>query len=978
MTIIHGFELLEDRDIPEISARGRLFRHRLTGAELLSIENQDENKVFGITLRTPPPDSSGLPHILEHGVLCGSQKYPVKEPFIELVKGSLNTFINAFTFPDKTCYPCASQNTQDFYNLIDVYVDAVFHPLIPPHVLQQEGWHYELDGLDAPLSYKGVVFNEMKGAYSDPDDLLADRARQSLYPDTVYRFDAGGDPTAIPDLTYERFKAFHEQYYHPSNARFFFYGDDDPTERLRRMQGYLADFEAIEVDSQVALQEPFDEPRWVKALYDPGEEAGKGQMVVNWLLPQTIDPELVLGLRILAHILIGTPAAPLRKALIDSGLGEDLAGAGLDWQMRQMYFSTGLKGLAVENGQLTHAGQVEQLIDDTLDKLASQGIDPDTQAASLNTIEFHLREQNTGSFPRGLSLMLAALATWLYDGSPFASLAFETPLTAIKKRLESGETYFEDLIRTHFLDNRHRSVVTLEPELGLRRLKEAAEKERLAQARAAMSGDELLSVIENTRRLKEIQETPDSPEALATIPSLNLEDLDKENKRIPLTLSEQDGCRVLYHDLFTNGILYLDLGFDLHSITAELLPLVPLYGRALLEIGTEEQDFVKLSQRIGRSTGGIRPSLYTSAIQESDQGATWLFLRGKAVTDKAHELLAILKDILSGVRLDNRERFKQIVLEAKAEAEARLAPAGHIMVNNRLRALFNQADWANEQFSGVSQLFFLRKLADRLENDWPAVLAELQALHAHLVNRNMMVCNVTLDEANWREVQPQVGAFLAALPAAAARQVTWQATTAGGFEGLVFPAQVNYVGKGGDLYKLGYQPHGSSAVINKYLGTTWLWERVRVQGGAYGGFGVFNRRSGVYTYLSYRDPNLLATIENFDGAGPFLRSLDESRLSDEELSKAIIGAIGDLDAYQLPDAKGYTSMTRYLAGESDHSHQTWREQILATTRQDFHNFGEVLDRLAANATVVVLGSKEAIEAANTEKGGNWLRINKIL
>jgi len=545
---VHGFKLVKEGEIPELNTHARLLRHTRTGAELLSMENDDENKVFGITLKTPPADSTGLPHIMEHAVLCGSQKYPLKEPFVELLKGSLNTFLNAFTYPDKTCYPVASQNLQDFYNLVNVYVDAVFHPLIPPHVLGQEGWHFELENLDAPLTYKGVVFNEMKGAYSDPDNLLARYTRQSLFPDNTYSLDSGGDPAEIPNLTYEQFKAFHEKYYHPSNARFYFYGDDDPVERLRLLEHYLETYDRAEPDSQVALQPPFDRPERFTYPYDPGEETGKGMLVVNWLLPETDDPQLVLALQILSHILIGTPASPLRKALIDSGLGEDLAGGGMNGQLRQMSFSTGLKGLVVEaDTGLKDGEQLEDLIQTTLEGLVERGIEPGMVAASFNTYEFQLRENNMGSFPRGLALMLRALTTWLHDGDPIAPLAFETQLSGIKERLDSGETYFEELIREHFLDNPHRTVVVLQPERGLRIRQESEENERLAALRGAMGEDDLLDVIEKAQHLKEIQETPDSLEAMATIPNLALEDLDEENKLIPLTLSDQAGVRSLYH-----------------------------------------------------------------------------------------------------------------------------------------------------------------------------------------------------------------------------------------------------------------------------------------------------------------------------------------------------------------------------------------------------------------------------------------------
>lgn len=977
---LYGFVLLQDRMIPELNTRARLFRHLKTGAELLSLENEDENKVFSLNFRTPPPDSTGLPHIMEHSVLCGSAKYPVKEPFVELLKGSLKTFVNAFTFPDKTCYPVASQNLQDFYNLIDVYVDAVFYPLIPEHILRQEGWHYELDTVESPLTYKGVVFNEMKGVYSNPDSLLERGVQHSLFPDHPYGLDSGGDPREMPHLTYAQFKAFHQKYYHPSNTRIFFYGDDDPQERLRRMDGYLSAFEAIQVDSHIPLQPRFAEPQRTVVHFDPGDDPAnrKGMLVINWLLPETQEVETNLALHILNHILVGTPASPLRKALIDSGLGEDLAGGGLEWQLRQLYFSVGLKGMQVgADDALSQGEQLERLIWDTLECLATEGIDPGQVAASLNTVEFELRENNTGAFPRGLFLMLRALTTWLYDSDPLSLLAFEAPLDVLKQRLEAGEKVFEALIAQHFLANPHRTLVRLQPENGLSQREETAEAERLAQIRASFTPEQLAAIVEETKTLKKLQETPDLPEALATIPMLKLSDLDRQNKVIPLERSNLAGSELFYHDLFTNGILYLDLGFDLHLLPQELLPYTSLFGRALLELGTEKEDYVRLSQRIGQVTGGITPETYSSQVRLTRDATTWLFLRSKAVVSRTPELLAILADILLTPRLDNPERFRQLVLEEKAQQEAALVPMGHRVVNRRLRARFNEADWASEQISGISYLLFLRQLVEQVEQNWPAVLQKLEAIRQVLINRPGMIVNLTLDQAGWGQARPELQSFLERLPDHPVRRSIWKPAFPAPDEGLTIPAQVNYVGKGANLFELGYQPSGSVEVITNFLRTTWLWERVRVQGGAYGGFCVFDQRSGVLTYLSYRDPNLLSTLENYDQAAGYLTSLDAGRLSQDELTKNIIGAIGALDAYLLPDAKGFASTLRHLAGDTDESRQQWREQVLDTTLEDFHQFGEVLEKMQAAGRVVVLGSQEAIQAANAQKE-SWLAVQKVL
>jgi Zn-dependent M16 (insulinase) family peptidase len=965
MSVFKNFDLVQDRQIEEIASRGRLFRHKATGAELLSIENTDEHKVFGITFRTPPADSTGVAHILEHSVLCGSRKYPLKEPFVEMIKGSLRTYLNALTYPDKTSYPAASLNTQDFYNLIDVYLDAVFYPRLSREIFQQEGWHYELDTPDQPLHYKGVVFNEMKGAYGSPDRLLSEYSRQSLFPNTPYGVASGGNPVDIPNLTYEQFRAFHQQYYHPSNARIFFYGDDDPEERLRIVQTYLQEFAPQAINSIVPIQQPFATPKRLVQAYpvDPRSRGEKrGMMTINWLLPGCAsDAVLSLSYQMLGYILVGMLASPLRKALIESGLGDDLVGAGMATGLRQIYFSTGLKGIAIEDEPA-----IEAVIFDCLQQLVNDGIDPETTKAAVNTFEFYMRENNTGSSPRGLTLMMRALMTWLHDGDPIVPLAFEAPLAKLKTHLTNGERYFEGLIDHYLLKNTHRTTLLLQPDTDLAHQQAAEERTRLDAVRATMSDADIQQIVETTRHIKLMQETPDPPEALATIPMLQLSDLDTQNKLIPLAVDEEAGTPILYHDLPTTGIVYLDIGFDLHKLPQELVPYAILFGRLVREMGTEHEDYTRLSQRIGSTTGGIRAQPVSMAIRDYPVSTSWLFLRTKVTVSRLDDLLHILEDMLLSLRLDNQERFRQIVLEAKARKESSLIPGGSGFVNMRLRSCFNESDWVNETIGGVSHLFFLRSLVQELEHDWQGVLQKLQQVRQILFSRGAMLFNVTVDGKDWQQVRPKLATFLAQLPAQQVPQVVWQPTYGKGFEGLTAPSQVNFVGKAANLYTAGYERHGSMGVITNYLRTTWLWDRVRVQGGAYGCFCRFGRYSGAFVFVSYRDPNVLDTLRVYDQTAHFLR---ETSLSQDEVTRSIIGAISHFDTYQFPDAKGFTSMLRYLTGHTDEIRQQKREEILGTTAADFRRFAEMMDYLRDHGIVGVLGSPEAIAAANAEQPG---------
>ena len=968
---VHGFELAREETIAEIASTARLYRHLKTGAELLSLVTSDENKVFGVTFRTPPADSTGVAHILEHSVLCGTRKYPVKDPFAELAKGSLCTFLNAMTYPDKTTYPTASTNLRDFYNLVDVYLDSVFHPRLERETFLQQGWHYEIEGAQGDLFYKGVVFNEMKGAYSSPDSLLATWSQRCLYPDNSYGVDSGGDPRNILDLTYDKLQAFYRRYYHPSNARLYFYGDDDPHERLRRLDAVLSEFEPIAIDSSVSLQPRFEAPRRVSRTFPGGEGNGKGRramVTVNWMLDEVGEPEADLALRILHHILIGTPASPLRKALLESSLGEDIAGGGIDQDLRQAMFSTGLKGIAAAD-----AGKVESLILDTLTALAANEIDRATVEASLNTVEFRMREQNTGGFPRGLALMLHTMRSWLHGFDPFAALAFEAPLRAVKGKLAAGERLFEGMIERHLLTNRHRCTVILEPDPTQVGREDAEERARLERARAAMTAGDVETLVEEAAALRRRAETPDPAELLATIPTLRLADIERTSA-VPTSQGSIAGTRVLAHELATNGMVYLDIGLDLGVLPPDLLPWVQLFGAALLETGAGNRDFVTLTQDIGRMTGGIRRSAFALTESGSDRAQCWLFLRGKTTPEHAADLASLLGDILMHPRLDNRERIHQLVLEQKASTESRVVPAGNYMARLRLAAALYPSGLAEEQMFGVSYLEFLRDLAQRFEAGWATIASTLERIRAALVNRATMLANVTADGTGLARLEPHLTSLLEGLPSASPIRTTWRPIEGYTGEGLTVPAKVNYVVKGARLSQLGFTAKGSTHVVKSHLDKNWLWHKVRVQGGAYGSGCVLDRRSTLFAFYSYRDPNLVETLDVYDGTANFLRS---AKISESDLERCIIGTIREIEPYRLPDAKGFEAMQRCLVGDTDAVRERVREEVLSTTVADVRAFADIAADIARRGRVVVIGSKTSIEGANRERPG-LLAMAKLL
>lgn len=950
----NNFRLVREESIAEFNGVAKIYRHEPTGAEYISIENSDTNKVFGVTLRTPPSNSTGIAHILEHSVLCGSRKYPLKDPFVQLLKGSLQTFLNAMTYPDKTVYPVASENVKDFYNLVDVYLDAVFFPRITPAFFSQEGWHYELEDADAPLTCKGVVYNEMKGVYSSPDSVLVEQSLQVLFPDITYGLDSGGKPSDIPSLTYEAFRAFHKTFYHPSNARFFFYGDDDPTQRMDMLETYLSGFqgdaeEHSSADSAIPLQKPFEQPVELKKFYAAGDEDAKAYLTVNWALPENTPH---FSLIVLDYILTGTSGSPLRKALIESGLGEDLAGFGLETHLRQPAWSIGMKGIDMPN-----LGKVEALIFKTLEKLANEGIDPGDIEAAMNSFEFELRENNQGSSPQGLSIMLNMLETWLYDQDPLALAAYEKPLATLKVDHARNPRFFEELIETFLLNNRHRATVQLLPDTEKAAHDEAEEADRLQAVRDAMLEKQREQTIHMQARLLEIQKTPDTPEAVKTLPLLKRSDLDKTIRTVPREIESIEFATVLFHDLFTGGIAYIDIGFDLHALDADDLPWVSLLGSMLLEMGTKKEDFSSLSQRIAQKTGGIYATPVHAALENSPESVARLFLRGKCMRGQVNDLFAILSDILLTPSFDNPKRFKEILLEQKAAMESGLIPAGHSAVLSRLKAHYHESARAAEAMGGIDSLFFHRDVEKTVKEEWVEILARIETILQKLLAGGLVV-NVTADAKDRAQILQTLKQFLVRFPTSE-QTISKQwgfLKTPEKSEALQISSRVNYVGQAINLFDNGYTLHGSALVITKYLHTAWLWEKIRVQGGAYGAVCKFDPHSGVIAFASYRDPNLAETLDIYGQTADFLKNLT---LDKDELTRALIGAIGAIDTYRLPDAKGYVDLLHWLTDQTDEKRQKRRDEVLATTPKDFKSFGEVL--CMDHAVTSVLGSIESIQ-----------------
>ena len=962
----HQFRLYHDTFVTDIQAQVRLYAHP-SGATLVSVSNDDENKSFGVALRTMPASSNGVAHILEHSVLCGSTRYPVKSPFNELLKGSVNTFLNAMTYPDKTVYPVASTNLKDLYNLVSVYMDAVFHPLISEDTLRQEGWRYEFDDNGA-LTYKGIVYNEMKGASATADRIAGRALMKELMPDTIYAHDSGGYPRDIPSLSYPEFVAFNQTYYHPSNALLFWYGDDDEEPRLAALEPFLATFTAQAAPPPLTTQPAWTEPRSARYTYPATAEEQRNVVTLAWLAQQQLSPVDELEIMIIDDALLGDAASPLRKILLDSGLGENISGGGFGSGL-QPYFALGLKGVLPH-----HVDAVAPMVLDAIETVCQQGVEPEQLAASLNTFEFRARENNTGGFPRGLSLMLNMTEPWLYGNDILAVLNYEQPLAEVRKRLEDPSRT-ATILRSMVLDNPHRVTLTVSPDAELNATLDAAEAAELQSVEGSLDETGREAIRRDAERLERWQETPDAPEALATVPRLGRADIDTDVKHTPLELHQVHSVPITHAPLFTSGIAYIDFGFDLLQIPARLLPYVPLFLRALTSVGAGAYDMSKQSQRTGTYTGGIGVSSSIGTHRITHQPYGNLFVRGKATLQNVPVLLELMRDIIVSPHMHNKERIMKMVREDKAGREAGILPSGHSYVNTRLRAPYSSNHTFAELTGGATYVAFIRHLAQRGDDAWSDIHAHFTEIQHVLFHHEAMRIHITANPEHGSTIIGHIDAVMPSIPHGTRRPNDWSVAQYAHSEALQLPAQVNYVGVGGALSTIGYTCDGADIVVNRHLSRTFLHEAIREKGGAYGAFSVLDIRTGLLTMLSYRDPNLQKTLDTYRAAGAWLQTV---QLDDDALLQAIIGAAGDFDGHQLPDARGFGAMSRLLSGDDDAYRQQVRQQALAVGNHHFARYGAALEAMSTHWRTVVLGGDVALQQQQTQSPGFFEHITTML
>lgn len=964
----HGFRLVEEKNVKETNSTVRLFQHEKSGARLFYMENEEDNKVFSIAFRTPPRDSTGVPHILEHSVLCGSRKFPTKEPFVELVKGSLNTFLNAFTFGDKTMYPVASRNDKDFENLMDVYLDSVFHPNIYkyPEILKQEGWHYEIDNLEDELKYKGVVYNEMKGAFSSPESVLSRKLQETLFPDTPYGYESGGDPEVIPELTQEYFLEFHKKYYHPSNSYMFLYGKVDVLDRLRFIdEEYLKDYEAIAVDSAIPVQKAFESIKNLEMEYPISlqeDEADKTYFSLNYAIGLSTEPELYLAMEMLEYILLSTPASPLKKALVEAGLGKDVFGK-YDNSILQPVFS-----VIVKNSNIERKEEFAKVVLETLKRLVGEGLDSQLVEAAVNLKEFQMREADFEGYPKGLVYNIKIMDSWLYDKDPIMHLEYEHIFEKVRAELKNR--YFENLIEKYILNNKHCSMLILKPKKGMSEAKDEETRNKLRDIKARMTKEQLQELVKQTGELKTWQNTPDAPEKLALIPMLSIKDIEPKGEALSQQVREESGIKVLAHHMFTNDIVYADLLFDTTQVPQELLTYIPLLSGILGKVSTENYDYGNISKEIDMHTGGIRFS--TQVYGEKDDDSKYhpvLSVRGRSLVGKLPRMLELIGEIITGTRFDDLKRIREIIQENKSRIEMRISNEGYTLACKRLFSYFSEEGSYLETISGLTYYRFIADLEKNFESRIDEIKENLQKLIKLIFRKDALIAGVTCEEEDYRSFADNLGLLLDKLGNERISPVKYVFENNSLNEGLMTQGKVQYVAQGYNFLKLGYPYTGKLQVLKTISRYSYLWNRIRVQGGAYGAFSGFEKNGNMFL-VSYRDPNLMETLKVYDEMHDYLKNF---RIEEREMTKYIIGTVSRLDQPLTPFMKGERAIENYLRKITAEDLQKEREQIIGTSQEDIRELSDMMLALMKCKSYCVLGSEMKIKQ-NKEIFGSLIEV----
>ena len=947
------YELIEKHNIDELNSVGYLLKHKKSGARIVLLSNDDENKVFSIGFRTPPQDSTGVPHILEHSVLCGSTKFPVKDPFVELAKGSLNTFLNAMTYSDKTVYPVASCNDADFQNLMDVYLDAVLHPNIyqKEEIFCQEGWHYELEDIHEELTLNGVVYNEMKGAFSSPEDVLDREIMAALFPDTPYGNESGGDPDCIPKLTYEQFLAFHRKYYHPSNSYIYLYGNMDMAEKLQWLDAeYLSEYDAITVDSELPMQSAFEEAREIVLEYpisEAEEEKDNTYLSYNKVIGTSLDKELYLAFQVIEYALLAAPGAPLKQALLDAKIGKDVI-SSYDNGILQPTFS-----IVVKNSNMEQKDAFITLIHQTLENLVHKGLDKKALEAGINYYEFRYREADFGNYPKGLMYGLQAFDSWLYDeNKPFIHLEALDTFASLRNRVETD--YFETLIKKYLLENTHAAVVVVEPKKGLAQKKEEELREKLAAYKASLSMEECEKIVAFTEHLKEYQDEESPQEDMEKIPVLKLEDIDKNVRPFKNEEFVIEGTKVIHHDYHTNGIVYLKLLFDITKMPQELIPYVSILKNVLGYVDTENYSFGELFNEINCKSGGIHSTLgiYNNDMDESKNLLTYE-LHAKALEDQLPFVFTMLKEILTKSNLDDEKRLYEIIAQMKSRLQMVLPSHGHSTAVTRVSSYFSETSDYSDRTGGIAFYRVIERLERNFQEEKADFIEKLKTVCEYIFCPENLMVSVTSGKSAVESLEDQLKVLHSCLKPAKEVKQQEKVQLLKKNEGFLTSSQVQYVAVAGNFKKAGLDYTGALRVLKVILSYDYLWIQIRVKGGAYGCMSGFTRTGNGYL-VSYRDPNLRGTLDVYQGTVEYLKNF---AASDRDMLKYIIGTISDMDIPLTPAMAGSRSLSAYLTGVTEERILKERNEVLSCTVSEIQKLADYIQAILDENAICVLGNE---------------------
>lgn len=951
------YEILDEHRVEDVQSDGFILRHKKSGARIAILSNNDDNKVFYIGFRTPPEDETGVPHIIEHTTLCGSKKFPVKDPFIELAKGSLNTFLNAMTYPDKTVYPVASCNDQDFKNLMDVYLDAVFNPNITKYeeIFKQEGWHYELTGKDDELKINGVVYNEMKGAYSSPDEVLSSQIYRSLFPDNTYSKDSGGNPEYIPKLTYEAYLDFYHKYYHPSNSYIYLYGDMDVVERLEWLdKEYLSLYDYKKVNSEINKQPAFDEIKNVEAQYsitmDDSQE-NKTYLSYNRVVGDTLDEMLYQAFDVLDYALVSSPGAPVKQALIDAGIGDDVYGS-YDAGILQPVFS-----FVAKNANASQADEFESIIENTLKEVVKTGINKEALLAGINSSEFKFREADFGQFPKGLLFGLNCLDSWLFDDmKPFIHLECLGTFAKLRKAVDTD--YFEKLIQEYLLDNTHGSSVTVKPKRGLGNEREEALAKELSDYKASLSDEEIKKLIEDTEHLKKYQEEPSSDEDLRKLPMLTRADMKKNAMPFSNIEDELLDVKVVRHDIESNGIDYISFLFDAGDFAQSELGYLGFFTNALGLVSTEKYSYTDLANATNIYTGGI--STGTASHPDIKDRYNFVFkfeVKLKVLEKNLDKALELMEQMLLSSDFTDTKRLGELVAQIKARLQANLSSSGHLVAAMRSMSSFSRYALYQDELKGIAFYRSICRIEKELSESPKSVSDKLAAIAKKLFARNRMLISFTGNNEAYGNAKPSLEKVIAGFNkmSAVGNQAEVHFNTAK--EAFIDASQIQYVAKTGDFICEGYEYTGALRLLRIILSYDYLWINVRVKGGAYGCMNTF-LRSGESYFVSYRDPNLSDTLDVYDRIPEYIKSFSPD---ERDMTKYIIGTFSALDTPMNPEAKGSRSLSAYLEGITYEQIQKERNEILNAQPEDIRRLADLVEAVLKKDSICVIGNENMIK-----------------